>query len=176
MSLRGLWAVLLLLGACAGPVPIDRLPLGDPRSARDALEAAHGEGPIAARVAGFDDPDDAVARTRLLASAARGVPALSPRFVERDGAPMLVVGFDLGARDDPCAPAPTPAGPLRNVTFAFCDGGFPIAAVRAPADGDLQRLYERLGRTLFPDLYAERYGFRLGPFPITFGGSFGFGR
>ncbi len=175
--LRTALPLVLLLGACVGPVPIERLPLGDPRNARDALETAHAAGPVGAAVAGFAAPEpDLDARFRVLYAASRGVPALNPRFEEGAGEPMLVVGFDLRAGDDVCRPPVAPGGPLRSISFAFCEADRPIAAVRAPAEGDLLRLYERLARTLFPDLYPERYGLRLGPFPITIGGSFGFGR
>ncbi|TVQ34512.1 MAG: hypothetical protein EA356_10140 [Geminicoccaceae bacterium] len=177
MRRAALAAGALLVAGCAGPVPIERLHVGDPRDARIALEDAHLEGPVAVRIDHLPPPDPHEdVRAQLLAAAARGVPALRPRFELVPGEPVLVVAFDQPLGADPCSPLPPGEGPLQSVQFAFCADGTPYAAVRAPAEGDLERLYERLARTLFPDLYAERYGLGLGPLRIGLGGSFGFGR
>lgn len=165
-------AVLLLVAGCATPPPVQEVGAGDRRAARLLLEAAHAAGPVAARLVAAPAPDPDAA-TALLAAAGSGVPFLPVRFVAGAGEPHLVLALAPRPTSPPCAPVPG-GGDL--VRLAFCDGDRLVAAVEAAAGDDLERQVQRLSRTLFPDLYAERYGVRLGPFPVTFSGSFGFGR
>ncbi len=181
---HGLVSAVALLAGCT-PAPTVERDLGtSTHEARIALELAAEHGPVAAEVQGLpmDDAPGRDVEARVLAIMADAVPALgvtftadasaaapSPRLVVRHGAPAgaAACGANHGAADDPAL-----------VTAAFCEGDLAIGAVSGRAtslDGaDRDRLYRRLARRLFPDLYAERYGIGSGPFRFNIGGTFGF--
>jgi hypothetical protein len=68
-----------------------------------------------------------------------------------------------------------PAGDELRVLAAFCDGADAIGsvetqdAVSGPTDSRFQRLLWRTASALFPDDYAETYGFGLLPNSFDFG-------
>ena len=173
-------AAALLLGACAAGPPIDRVAGTSTREARLALELAHERGPVRGRVQGRDAAPGRDVEARILDVMADAVPALSVRFspAAPEPSPALVVSHGLAAGADPCAPGPPLTGDPLRVTAAFCDETGTLGAVRATLasvdDEARTRLYRRLARELFPDLYAERYGIRSGlPFNVYLGASFG---
>ncbi len=178
---RGLAAVALVaLAGCAAGPEIAREPGTSPRQARLALELAHERGPVRGEMRGFGGGPGRDVEARVLAVMGDAVPALSVRFTADapEPEPRLVVLHGLAARADPCAASPALTGDPLRVTAAFCDGSGAIGAVAAtlasPDDEARTRLYRRLARALFPDLYAERYGIGAGPFNVFLGASFGF--
>ena len=172
-------AAALVLAGCAGGPPITRELGTSTREARLALELAHERGPVRGRVVGFGPTTGRDVEARVLDVMGRAVRALSVRFSADAPAPtpVLVVSHGLAPGADPCARAPRLGGDPLRVTAAFCDDAGAIGAVSATLDdpGDESRtsLYRRLARELFPDLYAERYGFGRPPFNIRLGASFG---
>jgi hypothetical protein len=104
--------------------------------------------------------------------------------------PHLVVALNPGETDpaDVLCSAPdrvptAPAGAELSVLAVFCQGGEVVNAVReagrvaGPTDRNFERLLWRTAGALFPDDYAETYGFGILPRWLDFGigGSFGGG-
>jgi hypothetical protein len=166
----------------------------DGQAARDALAARRAEGPVLAVIRGQPFGLGTAERDALVSRAmADGVRGLQVRFTTDPAAapspePHLVVLLDpLGAPspEQVCAGPdrlPTaPAGERLSVIAVFCKDAEPIGMARAedivagPGDRRFQRLLWRTAGALFPDDYAETYGFRLLPgIDFGLGGSFGF--
>jgi hypothetical protein len=176
-----------LLSACApgtGPAPTNE--------AREALAAAAE--PVRMVVVGNPfNMDQARLDTLLSTELARGVPAMSTAFTtsaERAAAPEphLVVVLSPVSEPGPtalCAAPDTiptaPADEQVRILAAFCQGDHVLnaarteAAVGGPTDQRFRRLLWRTSSTVFPDDYAETYGFGILPRWLDFGlgGSFG---
>jgi hypothetical protein len=176
------------LAGCAGR---QRPP--DPRlEARRALEQRAEAGAVLAVTEGnpFSIPDGQLA-SLVNQNMAKGVRGLGVRFTsdpERAaGDPRLVVLLNPLGDPEPSAicsapgAIPTdPAGQELEVAAAFCRDGEPLglvrnrAAVASANDRSFERLLWRTAGQLFPDDYAERFGFDLIPgIDVGVGGSFG---
>lgn len=185
--------VVLLIGAlagCAAPAAVE--PTGP--SPRQALAEQAAEGPVRAVVAGELPDVDSAARDRLVSEAmAAGVRALRVGFttdpaVAAAPEPHLVVVLNPGPATPSTlacqAPEEAPAEPANGamqVLAVFCDGAQPLgeARVEGRVDRDqrqVQRLLWRAANQLFPDDYAETYGFGILPgwLGLGIGGTFGF--
>lgn len=172
-------AVVLLAGCASGP-EVTRALGTSAREARLALELAHERGPVRGRVVG---PATMTAgrnvERRVLDVMGEAVRALSVRFTPAapEPTPVLVVNHGLAAGADPCRADPPLTGDPLRVTAAFCDEtgaiGVVSATLESPSDDARTSLYRRLARELFPDLYAERYGFGRPPFNVYLGATFG---
>jgi hypothetical protein len=193
-ALASLGLSALLLAGCAAPPPVVVEPGLDGLAARDALAARRAEGPVRAVIHGQPFGPGAAERDALVTRAmADGVRGLEVSFTTEPAAapspePHLVVLFNplgLPSPEPVCArpeSLPTvPAGERLTVVAAFCQGDQPIGMTRAedavagPGDRRFQRLLWRTAGALFPDDYAETYGFRLLPgIDFGLGGSFGF--
>ncbi len=171
-KLRALVTVVaaIVLSGCAASGPLVEPVVGtSPRDARIALELAARSGPVSGRVEGLPDgPDTATTEQAILAVMGDAVEALSVGFTTTapaDGAPILVVTLGALPGANPCLTPPAFGEPTL-VAAAFCANDQPIGAVFGTAEGEddaaRTRLYRRLARTLFPNLYAERYGIGYG--------------
>lgn len=176
------WAGLLLLlaAACAREPPATVEPGSDPAEARRQLAAAASAGPVPLVVLRLEDRPSGAEAAAL---AARGVHGLSVRFVPTPPGSVgrrLVLALD--GLEDPariCAGAvrPEPAAAGRALLAAWCDGDRPIARVRLEGAVDRverERAIWRVVDRLFPDDYADTYGWNLFGLRVTVGGSFGF--
>ena len=171
---------LALLAGCAREPPVVVEPGSDPAEARRQLAAAAPAGPVPFVLWRVEDrPSEAEAA----ALAARGVSGLAVRFAPgppSSGGRRLVVALD--GLEEPaaiCAGAARSASDptARAVLAAWCDGDRPVARVRLPAAVDRverERALWRATARLFPDDYAETYGWNLFGLRVTIGGSFGF--
>jgi hypothetical protein len=158
---------------------------------RQVLTERVEQGPVPAVVIGNPYGMDEVRLDSMVTNAmAAGVAGLSVDFTTDPSQapaaePRLVVVLNPAA--DPTGSAacrnPSPirtlsAGDELRVLAAFCDGADAIGsvetqdAVSGPTDSRFQRLLWRTASALFPDDYAETYGFGL--LPNSF--DFGFGR
>jgi hypothetical protein len=177
------------LASCAGR---GRPP--DPRlEARRALEQRAEAGAALGVTEGnpFSIPDGQLA-SLVNQNMAKGVRGLGVRFTsdpERAAAgdPRLVVLLNPLGEPEPSAicgaPGAIPTGPAGQeleVAAAFCRDGEPLGLVRNRAaaasanDRSFERLLWRTAGQLFPDDYAERFGFDLIPgIDVGVGGSFG---
>jgi hypothetical protein len=184
----------LLLAGCAPPPQVVVEPGLDHLSAREALAARRAEGPVRAVVHGQPFVQSEAGRdalvTRAMADGVRGLEvrfATDPTVVPSPEPHLVVLLNPLGSPSlqQVCArpeSLPTaPAGERLTVVAAFCEGAEPIGLARAedavagPGDRRFQRLLWRPAGALFPDDYAETYGFRLLPgIDFGLGGSFGF--
>jgi hypothetical protein len=170
----------MLLAGCATGPEIRRELGTSTREARLALELAHERGPVRGRVVRLGTTAGRDVQARVLDVMGDAVRALSVRFTPDapSPTPVLVVSHGLAPGADPCAEGPTLTGDPLRVTAAFCDEDGAIGAVTAvldePSDDARTRLYRRLARELFPDLYEERYGFGRPPFNVYLGATFGF--
>jgi hypothetical protein len=191
----GGWLLVFLVGAsllagCAHEAPRTGAPGED---SRRALVEHHSQGPIRAVVRGNPFGMDKVRLDNLVTQAmAAGVSGLEVSFTtypDQAAAPEphLVVILNP-AREPPetvaCrAPdtvATTPAAETLNVFAVFCQGDQPLDAVHedghvaGPTDRNFQRLLWRTAKALFPDNYAETYGFGILPrwLNLGIGGSF----
>jgi len=175
----GVLALALVLAGCATGPEINRELGTSTREARLALELAHERGPVRGRVVGLGTTTGRDVQARVLDVMGEAVRALSVRFTPdaAESLPVLVVSHGLAAGADPCADSPRLSGDPLRVVAAFCDDRGAIGAVAAtlddPSDEARTRLYRRLARQLFPDLYEERYGFGRPPFNIYLGATFG---
>jgi hypothetical protein len=190
------WLAVLLVGGgllagCAQQAPRTGAPGED---ARQALAEARKQGPIRAVVAGNPFGMDEVRLDTLVTQAmAEGVSGLDVSFTTYpDQAavvePHLVVILNP-AREPPTAAAcrapetvtTTPASDTLDVFAVFCQADQPLDAVSesgrvaGPTDRNFQRLLWRTSAALFPDDYAQTYGFGILPrwFNLGVGGSFG---
>jgi hypothetical protein len=195
-QVRGAWLTVLLLGAllagCAQEAPRTGAP-GE--AARRALAEQRKNGPIRALVYGNPFGMDEVRLEDLVTRAmAQGVRGLSVSFTtDPDQAaapePHLVVILNptreppaTAACQAPQIVATTPASQSLSVFAVFCQGDQPLdvvhqeATVSGPTDHRFQRLLWRTSDALFPDDYANTYGFGILPswLGIGAGGSFGF--
>ncbi|BCX19340.1 MAG: hypothetical protein KatS3mg117_3022 [Geminicoccaceae bacterium] len=172
--------LLLLAAGCAREPPATIEPGSDPAEARRQLAAAAQAGPVPFVLLRLEDrPSEAEAA----ALAARGVSGLAVRFAPAPpttGGRRLVVALD--GLDEPaaiCAPAGqgAVAPAARAVLAAWCEEDRPVARVRLPAAVDRverERALWRATARLFPDDYADTYGWNLFGLRLTIGGSFGF--
>lgn len=189
-SLPAILSAGLFLAGCAQGTPGPGTP-GE--QARRALAEQRQEGPVRIVVRGNPFGMDEARRDALVSEAmAAGVSGLSVRFTTYPEAaapePHLAVVLD------PVEPVPaatvcsapdsvptTPADETLRVLAVFCQGDQPVHAVReeAPVAGPTDRRFERLlwrtAGALFPDDYAESYGFGFLPrwLNLGLGGSFG---
>jgi hypothetical protein len=186
----------LLIAALAGcATPAERRAEPEAPGARRLLVVQAAEGPVRAVVHGPLLDLEPEARDRLVTEAmAAGVRGLRVRFTTdptEAAAPEPHLAVVLGAV--PPAPAtlacrapeemPVAAAGLElRVLAVFCDGPEPLAESRTegpvsgPDDRRLRRLLWRSANQLFPDDYAETYGFGILPDWLGVGveGSFGF--
>ncbi|MFP4361913.1 MAG: hypothetical protein ACLFTG_14725 [Alphaproteobacteria bacterium] len=175
----GALALALVLGGCATAPEVTRELGTSTREARLALELADERGPVRGRVIGLGATTGRDVEARVLDVMGEAVRALSVRFTAdaAEPRPVLVVSHGLTPGADPCADSPALTGDPLRVVAAFCDDGGAIGAVVAtldePSDEARTRLYRRLARELFPDLYEERYGFGRPPFNVYLGATFG---
>lgn len=173
-------ALLLGLSACAREPPPLVEPASDPAEARRQLAALAAAGPVPVVVLRLEErPSEAEAA----ALAARGVSGIAVRFAPAPPTPTgrrLVLALDgLEEPERICAGAdrPEPSPASRLLLAAWCDGERPVARVRLAAAADRvarERAIWRATARLFPDDYAESYGWNLFGLRLTVGGSFGF--
>lgn len=174
----------LLLAGCAGGTDLAGSPEPDRMAARRMLARAAAEGPVPLVVAGDAAP---LTAAEIPGLAARGVRGPVPNFsaTAADGAatrPRLVVWFRppaTAAGAEACAAGPaasTPAGPP-GLLAAWCDGSQAVALVTSePGNAGraaAERAVWRATARLFPDDYAETYGFDLFGLRVGLGGSVG---
>jgi hypothetical protein len=183
-------AVSLVGGCTPGPPPA---PLPG-EEARRALAGQREAGPVRTVVRGNPFGMDEARRDALVTEAmAAGVAGLAVRFTTYPAAaaapePHLVVvlaPLDVVPADVACArpdSVPTEAADERlSVLAVFCQGDQALHAVReedrvaGPADRRFERLLWRTAGALFPDDYAETYGFGFLPrwLNLGVGGSIG---
>jgi hypothetical protein len=181
----------LLLAGCSPGTPGTGTP-GE--EARRVLAEQRQAGPVRTVVLGNPFGMDEARRDALVSAAmAEGIAGLDVRFTTyEDGAaapePHLVVVLDpseLASPEAACsAPDSVPtraAGETLSVLAVFCQGDRALHAVReedrvaGPTDRRFQRLLWRTAGALFPDDYAETYGFGLLPrwLNLGIGGSVG---
>ena len=182
----------VLLAGCAQEAPRTGAPGED---ARRALAEHRTEGPVRAVVHGNPFGMDELRLDTLVTQAmAEGVSGLDVSFTTHpDQAaapePHLVVILNP-AREPPAADAcrapetvaTTPAAETLSVFALFCQGDQALDAVHqedrvtGPTDHKFQRLLWRTSAALFPDDYANTYGFGILPrwLNLGVGGSFGF--
>ena len=181
----------VLLAGCAQEPPRTGAPGED---ARRALVEHRSEGPIRAVVRGNPFGMDEARLNALVTQAmAQGVRALTVQFTtDPDQAaapePHLVVILDPVAEPPAAAVcgapetvATAPASEQLTVLAAFCHGDQALDVVRqedrvaGPTDRAFERLLWRTSAALFPDDYANTYGFGILPrwLNLGVGGSFG---
>lgn len=190
---RGGRAVLasLVLAACAAQPDVETSALTDGVAARRQLEEQVERGPVPIVILG-DLPGAApAARDRLVAEAmARGVRGIDVTFAPGAAAPALaprlVVVLEPGRGPpetlcrDPEARAAGPGDRTLTVAAAYCRGEAALNTVQVTAEATspsaVERLLWRSANALFPDDYAETYGFDILPdwLDLGIGGSFGF--
>lgn len=177
-----LLAASVPLAGCAGPADLAGSPEGERRYARRALAAASAAGPVPLVVAGDPAPLAAADLPRLAADGVRG---LDPRFEAgpASAGERLVLWFDPPAEASgalACGAGPLGASPGASprLLAAWCEGEAPAATVRgeaaAPGRAEAERLVWRATARLFPDDYADTYGFNLFGLRVGLGGSVGF--
>jgi hypothetical protein len=176
------WAATLALCALAAAcTPAPTVALGrdaDARSARRLLAEAARQGPVRLVLNEVPvPPDRPLTVDRIAADAAAGVRGLGVRFAaapaEAAGQERLVLVFDpppgirptLICSDDATVPAPEGrVGPPR-LHAIFCDGRSFVADTSGSIDESsadaVERLIWRTTARLFPDDYADTYGFDL---------------
>jgi len=186
--------LILTLAACAAGRAPPAAP--GPPSARQALVASAERGPVLATIRGELPGLEPARRDSLVADAlARGVRGLSLRFTTdaaRAAAPEPHLEVFLNPASEAAALAAAcrraeevPVRPVEQelrVFAAFCEGERLLGdvatsgAVSGPDDRRLERLLWRTARQLFPDDYAETYGFGILPpwLGVGVGGSVGF--
>ena len=193
---RRVWLLVMLVGGgllagCAQEAPRTGAPGED---ARRALAQHRKEGPIRAVVRGNPFGMDEARLDNLVTRAmAEGVSGLTVSFTSHpDQAaapePHLVVVLNP-VQEPPAAAAcrapetigTRPASETLSVFAVFCQGDQPLDVAReedrvaGPTDRTFQRLLWRTSAALFPDDYANTYGFGILPpwLGIGVGGSFG---
>jgi hypothetical protein len=191
---RSLPAILgagLLLAGCAEAPRTGGTP-GE--EARRTLAEQRGEGPVRAVVRGNPFGMDETRRNALVSEAmAQGIAGLSIRFTtwpEAAAAPEPHLAVALNPLETvspealcgaPDSVATAPAGEVLSVLAVYCRGDKVINAVRedgrvaGPTDRSFERLLWRTAGALFPDDYAETYGFGILPrwLNLGVGGSYG---
>ena len=183
--LPGLTLILVgTLTACAPSPDVARFAQGDARSARTLLARAAVDGPIRLELRGLPA---SLEPARVEAAADAGARYLNARFrtdpaVAGREVPRLVIAFGTapGALGELCRPAAATAttGDPASAAAAFCDSVGVVAAIEgkaaSPLAGDVERLVTSLTRRLFPDDYADSYGWGLGT-GVSLGGWWGSG-
>ena len=188
---RARWRVvvlsgLLLLGCARG----DETELQNP--ARRALAAA--EEPVPMRVVGNPFAMDEARLNALVSTElAEGISGMGTQFTtspERAAAPDPRAVVVLNPLSEPApgllcgAPDTIPTGPATDrlrIVAAFCQEDQVLGLARTdevvagPTDQRFRRLLWRTAKDLFPDPYAETYGFGILPrwLDLGIGGSFG---
>lgn len=174
-------ALALLLAACAG-TRTSASPEPDRLQARRMLVETAAAGPVPLAIQGDPAP---LGRGEVPALAAQGIVGLRPTFAEAGaGVPLrLVLWFDPppgGSARAACAggeAASARAGRPRLLA-AWCEGAFAVAeTLGSAADGSapaVRRLVWESTRRLFPDDYAERYGFNLFGWRVRLGAAASF--
>lgn len=184
--LLALAAAALGLGACAAGPEIGTHADGDPRSARMLLEEVNRAGPMPVVVQGplpgDLDPTQAaqalgadVFGTSAQFAAEPDAPGDAPRVILLFGPPDQLSPWRAC---DPEAVLGSGFGETRRLMALVCDGPSTVAHLRAAAasdaGSDVTELLRRTGHNLFPDPYAERYGYdRHGGYGYGGYGSFG---
>jgi hypothetical protein len=182
----------LLMAGC-GSVPSVTTDTGVGNT-RQTLAERTAQGPVLAVVVGNPFAMDETRLDSMVTDAmAAGITGMSVDFTTSPSQaaaaePRLVVLLNPAA--DPSGSAacrtPTlvrtlPAGDDLRVLAAFCSGADSLGSVETqdtvsgPTDRRFQRLLWRTSGALFPDDYAETYGFGLLPNSFDFGGLFGGG-
>lgn len=182
MRASAVLALLTALGACAPSPDVSSFAQGDPHSARTLLARAGVDGPIRLELRGLPASIE-VARIETAADA--GARYLNARFradptVAGRDVPRLVIAFGAvpGALGELCRPAAAPAttGDPATAAAAFCDSVGAVAAIKgravSPLASDMEQLVTSLTRRLFPDDYADSYGWGLGT-GVSLGGWWG---
>lgn len=178
LALAGLLA-LLASGCTREPPPLLE-PGSDPDEARRQLAATAAAGPVPLTVLRVEERPS---EEEVAGLAARGVSGLSVRFAP---APPSAAGrrlvLALDGLEEPARictgadrPEPRPTG--RALLAAWCDGERAVARVRLAASADRverERAVWRAVARLFPDDYADNYGWNLFGLRVTVGGSIGF--
>lgn len=169
----------LLLAACASLAPLEIE--GDTRAARVQLAAAAAAGPVPIVLRAVPS---GISPEQVVAAARRGPVGLQPVFEPaatiRPG--TLVLAFAAADPAGLCRPAPGQPAPAQGGTDSllavWCGLDGPVAAVRlrlaATTPEAVERGVWRAVRRLFPDDYADRYGFDLFGLRIGIGATFGF--
>jgi hypothetical protein len=181
----------VLLSGCAQGSPGTG---GPAEEARRVLAEHRQDGPVRAIVRGNPFGMDEARRDALVTEAmAQGVAGLAVRFTTYPDAaaapePHLVVVLDPletapteAACSAPDSVTTTAGGETLSVLAVFCQGDRALHAVReadrvaGPTDRRFQRLLWRTAGALFPDDYAETYGFGFLPrwLNLGIGGSVG---
>lgn len=174
------------LAACAAQGGIELGGAASPRAARARLAEVAGAGPVPLAVNVLPaTTDGALGAEQAAGAAADGVRGLRVRFSPTAlGSARLVLLFDPPAGIGPAAvcaaddlPAAAPRGGVR-LHAVFCDGPEPIADAagesRDRSTAAVSRLIWRTAARLFPDDYADSYGFNLFGLRVGLGASFGF--
>lgn len=167
-----------VLVACAREPPVEVIAGGSPAEARRQLAQVAARGPVPIRVVyALERPTV----PEVAALAARGVSGLAVRFAadaDQAGGRLVVALDGLATPGSICAdPPPGPAEPGAPLLAAWCDGELVVARVQGPGGRDpvlRERSVWRATARLFPDDYADTYGWNLFGLRITIGGSFGF--
>jgi hypothetical protein len=189
MPMRRPHAALLLAAlaaaplGCAGEPRIDRPFAAEVAEARRLLVEAAAGGPVRLELDGLPS---SLGPRRAAELAAEGVSGVTVAFATTaaPNSPRLLLAFDLPPQIDTgrlCASpsASVPTTPHR-LTAVLCQGQRAVASVTGVAAGgapaDTERLVWRTTAMLFPDDYAETYGFNLfgSRLRLGLGGSFGF--
>lgn len=180
-------ALGVALAACTASAPI-RPGAGDPRAARALLKEAAADGAVRLET---NIPTTGalgtLTREEIERLAARGVTGLDVRFgmpPEATGPARLLLIFDPPPGFEPtraCAaetlPPAVPTGSATRLRAVFCNGGAFVADTVGTTTGDaaeLERLVWRSTTRLFPDDYAETYGFNLFGYRLGLHGTLGF--
>lgn len=171
-------AALVPLAACASGETAAPSLRGDPAGARQLLALTAESGPVP--IEAMDLPSW-LTPGRLASQAARGVRGLSVEFVPGEappGGPRLVMAFAAGGPPERLCAASATAGSGLELQAAFCEGPHAVAAASTGTAGlgpaGIERAVWRLTGRLFPDDYAETYGFELFGWRVRLGGEAAF--
>jgi hypothetical protein len=172
---------VLGLSACASNQEGGPHADGDPRSARVLLEQVNRSGPMPVVVRGpIPGSLTAPALAEALGTDISGTPAsfVAPPEAPTDAARVILL---FGPPDqlspwracDPSTALGSGFGENRRVAALVCDGPSTVAHLRGAAASDsgddVIELMHRVGRSLFPDPYADRYNYN------PYGGYAGYG-
>ena len=189
LSLPTLAGALLIAGCGSVPSVTSDTGVGD---TRHVLAERTEQGPVLAAVIGNPFGMDEGRLDRMVTGAmAAGITGMSVDFTTDPAQavaaePRLVVLLNPAADPtgsavcrNPALVQTLPGGDQLRVLAAFCEGANALGSVETqdtvsgPTDRRFQRLLWRTSGALFPDDYAETYGFGLLPNSFDFGGWFG---
>lgn len=189
LSLPALVGALLIAGCGSVPSVTSDTGVGD---TRQVLAERTEQGPVLAAVIGNPFGMDEGRLDRMVTDAmAAGITGMSVDFTTDPAQavaaePRLVVLLNPAADPtgsaacrNPALVQTLPGGDQLRVLAAFCEGANALGSVETqdtvsgPTDRRFQRLLWRTSGALFPDDYAETYGFGLLPNSFDFGGWFG---